>query len=274
MGAIKNEKKPDMRACPAFERYIGIDYSGAETPEASLTGLRMYLADRTKAPYELQPPVSPRKYWTRRGVAHRLAELLAEDAPTLVGIDHGFSFPLLYFEEHNLPLDWPAFLDDFQLHWPTDQEHMYVDFIREGLNGNGAARMGKSTWRRITEIRARRAKSVFHFDVHGSVAKSTHSGLPWLRYLKQRLGSGVHFWPFDGWQIPVGRSAIAEVYPALWSRTFPQQERNQHQHDAYSIAAWLQSADADGFLRRFLHLQLEEEVRKTAEIEGWILGVM
>ena len=27
-------------------------------------------------------------------------ERLAEDAPTLVGIDHGFSFPLRYFETH------------------------------------------------------------------------------------------------------------------------------------------------------------------------------
>jgi hypothetical protein len=28
----------------------------------------------------------------------------------------------------------------------------------------------------------------------------------------------VQFWPFVGWDIPVGRSAIAEVYPASWSR--------------------------------------------------------
>jgi hypothetical protein len=30
---------------PAFARYIGIDYSGAETPNSSLKGLRVYLAD-------------------------------------------------------------------------------------------------------------------------------------------------------------------------------------------------------------------------------------
>ena len=38
-----------------------------------------------------------------------------------------------------------------------------------------------------------RAKSVFHFDVQVSVAKSTHAGLPWLRYLRQQLGGRVHF---------------------------------------------------------------------------------
>jgi hypothetical protein len=274
MGAINIEEKSDMRAAPGFGRYVGIDYSGAQTAETSLQGLRMYLADRTSPPYEVQPPVSPRKYWTRRGLAHRLAELLAEDTPTLVGIDHAFGFPLRYFEQHDLPLDWTAFLDDFQRHWPTDEELLYVDFVRDGLYGNGAARWGKSTWRRLTEVRAGRAKSVFHFDVHGSVAKSTHSGLPWLRYLRSELGPRLHFWPFDGWQIPAGRSAVAEVYPALWSKKFPLEDRDQHQHDAYSIATWLRDADMNGTLPAFTNLQLEEETRKIAEIEGWILGVV
>jgi len=30
---------------PAFARTIGIDYSGAETPSASVKGLRVYLAE-------------------------------------------------------------------------------------------------------------------------------------------------------------------------------------------------------------------------------------
>jgi len=68
-----------------------------------------------------------------------VAERLAEDVPTLVGIDHGFSFPLRYFEVHDLLPDWPAFLDDFQRHWPTDKDHTYVDFVRRGAVGHGAA---------------------------------------------------------------------------------------------------------------------------------------
>jgi hypothetical protein len=70
----------------------------------------------------------------------RLLARFAEEAPTLIGIDHGFSFPLRYFEAHGLLLDWPTFLDDFQRHWPTDDDHAYVDFVREGVMGNGAAR--------------------------------------------------------------------------------------------------------------------------------------
>lgn len=98
----------------AFARYIGIDYSGAATPASSLKGLRMYLRVDGRPAAEVLPPQSPQKYWTRRGVAEWLIDRLGEDIPTLVGIDHAFSFPLRYFEVHNLPLHWPAFLEDFQ----------------------------------------------------------------------------------------------------------------------------------------------------------------
>jgi hypothetical protein len=64
------------------------------------------------------------------GVAECLVEHLSEEIPTLVGIDHGFSFPLRYFEVHHLLPDWGAFLDDFQEHWPTDGEHIYVNRAR------------------------------------------------------------------------------------------------------------------------------------------------
>ena len=221
----------------------------------------------------MAPPPSPRKYWTRRGIAEWLADRLAEDVATIVGIDLGFSFPLRYFEVHQLEPDWPKFLEDFQRHWPTDAEHTYVDFVRDGLAGNGAARAGNTRWRRMTEQRAGSAKSVFHFDVQGSVAKSTHAGIPWLRFIRQRLGARVHFWPFDGWDIPVGRSAIAEVYPALWSRSFAIEGRTQDQHDAFSIAAWLSRADREGSLAAFLEPDLLPAELTVAQVEGWILGV-
>ena len=257
---------------PLFERYLGIDYSGAQTPTSSLTGLRVYAATPTQPPSEIPPPPSPRKYWTRRGLAEWLAAELRDGPPTLVGIDHAFSFPLRYFEFHRIPPDWPKFLDDFQHHWPTDSDHLYVDSIRDGLRGDGAARTGNPHWRRMTEERCR-AKSVFHFDVQGSVAKSTHAGLPWLRYLRQQLGSRVHFWPFDGWTPPPGRSVIAEVYPALWSRTFPSEDRNPHQHDAYSAARWMQQSDATASLPLHFQPQLHPAERTLAQLEGWILGL-
>ena len=258
---------------PAFDRYIGVDYSGAETPTSSLKVLRVYMADRLTPPVEVEPPLSPRKYWTRRGIAEWLAARLRENQATLVGIDHGFSFPLRYFETHHLAPDWPAFLDDFHRHWPTDDGNTYVDFVRDGVCGNGADRSGNSRWRRLTELRAGTAKSVFHFDVQGSVAKSTHAGLPWLRYLRRELEERVHFWPFDGWDVPASRSAIVEVYPALWSKDFTNPGRTADQHDAYAVAARLRLADLDGSLGEFYHPTLTAAERAIASIEGWILGV-
>jgi hypothetical protein len=262
-----------MHSIPAFTRYIGIDYSGAQVPTASLPGLRIYLGEGEGTPVEVPPPPSPRKYWTRKGIAEWLVERLAEDVPTLVGIDHGFSFPLRYFEAYRLALDWPAFLDDFQRHWPTDDDHTYVDFVRDGLCGNGAARAGNPRWRRLVEERCRRAKSVFHFDVTGSVAKSTHAGLPWLRFIRARLGTKVHFWPFEGWDIPPRRSVIAEVYPTLWRRTINRGDRTPDQHDAYCVAVGLSAADRGGALATWWKPDLAPAERAVAQIEGWILGV-
>jgi hypothetical protein len=255
-----------------FSRYIGIDYSGAQTPDSSLKGLRVYQASPKELPAEVPPPPSKRKYWTRRGLAEWLAERLAEDVPTLVGIDHSFSFPLRYFEVHLLEPQWEAFLDDFHKHWPTDRDNMYVDFIRDGLHGNGASRTGSARWRRIAEKRAG-AKSVFHFDVPGSVAKSTHAGLPWLRYLRQRLGACLHFWPFDDWEIPAGKSVLAEVYPSLWSKNYPRDGRTPDQQDAYAAAAWLRQTDLDGRLKQFLKPSMMTGEYPVAQVEGWILGV-
>jgi hypothetical protein len=98
----------------------------------------VYVAQGGAAPVEVPPPPSPRKYWTRKGVAEWLVERLGEAVPTLVGIDHSFSFPVAYFERYSLRGGWDAFLDDFVRHWPTDEDHVSVDFVRDGVCGGGA----------------------------------------------------------------------------------------------------------------------------------------
>ena len=57
---------------PQFERYLGLDYSGAQTPTSSLKGLRLYAATPVRGPVEVPPPPGPWKYWTRRGLAEWL----------------------------------------------------------------------------------------------------------------------------------------------------------------------------------------------------------
>jgi hypothetical protein len=83
----------------------------------------------------------------------------------------------------------------------------------------------------------------------------------------------VHFWPFDGWDIPGSGSVVAEVYPALFNKGFARDGRDPYQHDAYSITAWMRNADASGSLMVYFAPHLEEGERRVAQIEGWILGL-
>jgi len=72
-------------------------------------------------------------------------------------------------------------------------------------------------------------------------------------------------------RVPLERSLVAEVYPALWSHSFPRDGRNSDQQDAYAAAQWLWRSNLDGSLERFFSPSLTENERKLAEIEGWIL---
>lgn len=72
-----------------------------------------------------------------------------------------------------------------------DWKRYIVDFVRDGLVGNGEARWGSARWRRITEERAG-AKSVFHLD--GSLGK----------FLKPAMLPGeYHVARIEGWIVGV-----------------------------------------------------------------------
>ena len=259
-----------------FERYIGIDYSGAETPESRIKGLQIYEASQNAEPSPVRPGL-PFRNWSRQHVAHWLLAELQRGAPLLIGIDHGFSFPLSYFERYTLD-SWPAFLDDFCRYWPTDQRYCYVDFIRDGMWWRNhpkppGERIGSTDELRLCERWTSSAKSVFQFDMQGSVAKSTHSGIPWLRFLRERMGDQLFFWPFDGWQPPSGVSVIAEVYPSIFRKRYPKNERTVDEQDAYSVARWFEESARRGILDRYFDPQLTLPERRIAALEGWILGV-
>jgi hypothetical protein len=84
----------------------------------------------------------------------------------------------------------------------------------------------------------------------------------------------IHFWPFDGWEIPEGKSVVAEVYPSLWTRRFPKDGPDGDEQAAFAVAAWLQRADMNGSLGSYFNPPLTPEEREVADIEGWILGVV
>lgn len=284
----------------AFARWIGVDYSGAATPETALTGLRVYVCEgvpvqagrgrsargRASPAREVRPdPMRPARHWSRRGLADWLLAELSRPEPTLVGIDHALGFPLT---GPNAPPEIPAgasaneqtsrawgrVLEMFCARWATDAPGRRVDDVRRTLTPGGR---GDPRSRRLCERQAstRGAKSVYHFDVPGSVAKSTHAGLPWVAMLRRELGPRLHVWPFDGWSPPSGAHVLCEVYPRLWARASGPTPRGltQDQRDARAVALALRRADHAGELDAWLNPALAPSKQATARIEGWILGV-
>ncbi len=236
-----------------FDTFIGIDYSGAETPKSRLKGLQVYAAQAGTADAQEWNSPTPsnngqRVNWTRREVADRLLQEVNKGTRFLAGIDHGFSMPMSYFAR-------------------------YGNLFRSGDAPPPDTRTGTADEFRLTERWTSSAKSVFLFDVQGSVAKSTHAGIPWLKWLRDQAGDRLHFWPFDGWTPARGKSVIVEVYPSIFRSRYPRDRRTLDQQDAYATVKWMASMDAHGALAGYFAPPLTVAERAVADLEGWILGV-
>ena len=263
-----------------FDLFVGIDYSGAETPESRLKPLQVYAAEPAIEPKTVPPP-DPNghgyKNWSRHDIAHWLRDQIMSDKRLFIGIDHGFSFPVAYFERYRLK-SWPTFLTDFCHYWPTHEPHCYIDFI---LDGNWwtrhqkprGERTGTADELRLCEQWTSSASSVFRMHGQGCVGKSTHAGLPWLKFLRDECRDRLHFWPHDGWIPEEGASVIAEAYPSIFKRRYPKDRRTADQQDAYSIARWLEETVRRDILDHYLQPPLTLPERQIAALEGWILGI-
>ncbi|HEX2641553.1 MAG TPA: hypothetical protein VHU81_01070 [Thermoanaerobaculia bacterium] len=251
---------------PDFQQYIGVRYSGRKDPGDRIREIRVYVSHEDHEPYREGNPSHENGLWSRRELAEWLLERITEGPPVVIGLDHAFSFPQTYMDRNNLKT-WESFLKDFEGHWPTHQIS-----VRELLPGN--PRTGDPDEHRLTGRWTASPKSPFQFDlqIQDSPAKATHAGLPWLDYLR-RAGDRVHFWPFQGFEVPRGRSVIAEVRPARLRHRYPQEGISRESQDAYAICAWLQERDRLDLLRPYFTPPLSESEKERGRLEGWILGV-
>ena len=183
--------------------------------------------------------------------------------------------PWRYFERYGLTT-WPEFLADFADHWPTHEQGVSVQAIRELQAGKppSARRGGTSSEFRITERWTSSAKSVFQFDMQGSVAKSSHAGIPWLKWLREEIGERLHLWPFDGWEPHPDKCVLAEVYPSLFRNRYPRDNRTVDQQDAFACAQWMADMSRRGRLADYFACPpLDEKEHAVVQCEGWVLGV-
>ncbi len=147
-----------MGGLPAFDRYIGIDYSGAETPVSSLKGLRIYMADRNGASYRGAAAAQPTQITAFR---FRCGISTSTTCRTI-----GLHFSTISSGIGRQMTNTPTLISCAMAFMAMVQP----DAVTRG----GGASQKKEPERSLC----------FHFDVPGSVAKSTHAGLPWLRYIR------------------------------------------------------------------------------------------
>jgi len=255
---------------PHFKRYIGINYSGAEGPNSRLMALQAFQAIGDDKVWAVRTSAGPWN-WSRQELAGWLVHVLGGPDRCIVGIDHPFSFPESYFKRYGLP-DWHSFLKDFSYYWPTAEDYNFVDFVRE----EKPPRTGRSSEHRLVEEREHSPKSVFKFTGIGGVAKAAHAGIPWLYFLKVHpmLRDKVHFWPFDGFQVPENKSVLVEVDSGKISKLYPRIGCHKWAHNAYTVAKWLQDNDHHGTWAKYFAPQLTETEKNTVLKEGWIFGII
>ena len=253
---------------PLFRRYIGIDYSGAATPSSLLRGLTVFVADREGPPRQQGSPDSRSGKWSRQSLASWLRERLLEDGPTVVGIDHAFSYPIAAIKEAGLG-SWDEFLEWFEGRWPS-REVSVKACLEPNLEMLGRHEVAL----RLTDRWAPTAMPLCSgWGANGpNVFFSTHAGIPWLRWLRQETAGRVHFWPFDGFAVPAGRSVVAEVYPRVFRRRYDTGLTGD-ERDAWLVCRWLKDRDEKDRLVPYFQPPLDDAEARQARVEGWILGV-
>ena len=259
---------------PRYERYIGIDYSGAATSDDPLPGLAIYEAFPNEPARRVANPNHGKGRWTRRAIALWLKEILSERCapPTAVAIDHCFSLPEEFFTRHLPTPRWEELLSFVTEHWPLHLPGLTAEGYREEIES-----FATQERLRLCERWTSSAKSIFQLQGTGSVGKSSFCGMAWLWWLHTQLpprSSSIHYWPFHGFDPPPRTHLIAESYPALfWRRFTPPPHVSVHERDAYALATWIARTDRTGHLSHYLNPPLTAPERRQARREGWILGV-
>lgn len=261
-----------------FAHYIGIDYSGKGLPSQRHTAIQIFEAGTEGEPVRAQGMSS----WSRQGVYRYLSERLEAQragrlGPMIVGMDHGLSFPLSYFQADTPVKPRLTSWMDFMAHF----HDMWSGAMTGTVASVRAATLPYADPRelRLTEKFTPAAKSVLNLNpTLISVAFSTHAGLPWLYALRSAYPDVLHVWPYDGLHPAPGMSVIAEAYPSLLYHryAYPTELTKRDEKDAYAIARWLQEQDSGGAMRLYMGLPTlnERQLAKIVPLEGWILGVL
>lgn len=277
---------------PKFNHYIGIDYSGGGKHHEPKEGIAVAICSNgTENPFIFKSKhnIDILGAWSRKSLAEWLVKVLQSREKVLIGIDHQFSLPHDFLISNNIN-NWNMVLNTFSNFCNTSKGIKVNDctdlqnLIKNQKHLKTIAVSDRPDLYRLTECVSAKSgytpRSAFYFGPF-PVAYSTYTGIPWLSYIRENVPKDkLHFWPFDGWDIRDGKSAIVEVYPALWHgkkeyMDFKEIElKSNDERDAYCVAKWMAENDQNGTLKEYLHMaELSQSDRNLAKLEGWILGV-
>ncbi|KEO82750.1 hypothetical protein [Tumebacillus flagellatus] len=273
-----------------FDWYAFADYSGAKT----LAGQRKHivLAKGDGRDVTLVHHTRASLFGAWKGLLQGAGE-----KRILLGVDHSYSFPLGFYEAvtGETQRSWDDLLALLKSAASCLSEWNPRDWAAQA-NAVIAARTGHSTgpfWgahfraqvkkpnfphaelrlpeRRLVETRNRSLKPIYQLGGNGAVGLQSLFGMPYLAHLRRfcrEQGILLHAWPFDGWEIPAHGHVLVEVYPTLYNRG-----QRTDENDAEACVTALAELDQRDELLPLFHPKLNDEERKRAGMEGWVLGV-
>lgn len=272
---------------PAFDRFIGIDWSGAATP--NYAGVAVAQCGPGRAAPQRVPPPALWGRWTRQAVFNWLAGELRSSERLLVGFDFAFALPGLRHPAVEL---WAAV--DARCAADADllgRRYVEADprFWIAGPQPPGWAALP----RRPTEGACAAAglgapQSPLQLIGAKQVGKGALAGMRLLHRLRTGHRERIAIWPFETLEEAGARSVCVEIYPRLFIRKAglgnaklrTREDLNwalnaldsigttlktfdDHEADALVAAAGLRQIAGDAALWR----------AGAGEREGWIFGV-
>jgi hypothetical protein len=204
-----------------FERFIGIDWSGAKG--ASQPGIQVAeLEINAPSPQLKYPPKS--RYWSRSDVIEYIGQL--GDRPTLVGIDFAFSVPwgkgsAVAPTVNDVRALW-ALVDQICEGEPhlfagpiwTRTDSPFRPFIFHHQSGHRGQRYERRNLRKVEELEGN-AISIYHM-AGPQVGAGSFSGMRMLHQIANLFGEAIAIWPFD--KVDCTKTTVVEIYPSFFYR--------------------------------------------------------
>ena len=296
---------------PLFHTHIVVDWSARSkpSPERKTRDAIWWAVARVVGGIEVDEPAYVR---TRHEALERLAPLIACELDAgrrvLVGFDFPFGYPAgvaerLAGEASALAL-W-SWLAERIADAPDNANNRYdvAAAINDAYPGLGPFWGRPGTWdyptipvrasertereahppeRRICDLRATGAKTVWQLAYTGSVGSQMLLGLPALKRLAAdpRIAGRAAVWPFEtGLRTPDAPAVIAEVYPSLLRAEVRARRRGDEILDSAQVrvnADAFARLDAQGGLAPLFDgaPSLTADERRLIETEeAWILGL-